>query len=73
MPGGQRRPADPVAIGSFVPSTFYPVEVFPTGTRNVELSKNRVSHDEAGTSGGDTIIIPSAYLTFKRSGDSPVA
>lgn len=32
MPGGQRLPADPAAIGSFVPSTFDPAEVFPAGT-----------------------------------------
>jgi hypothetical protein len=57
MPGRQRLPADPVAIGSFVPSTFYPVEVFPTGTPNVEFAKNRSSHDEAGTSGGDVTIV----------------
>ena len=70
---GARRPSMPGRQGFVVPPRFYPAEGFPAGTRDLEFSKNRVSRDESGTSGGDVNNDRISYLLSQGDGDSPVA
>jgi hypothetical protein len=57
----------------------FPLRGFPPGRTfsrqppNPEFSRNRASRDEAGTSGGDAVIVPDLFLAINGGGDSPVA
>src|SRR5438552_703590 len=76
---GRRHPAHdlracPQAKGSLVPSVFYAGKDFLPATANTEFSKNLLSRNKAGTSGGDRASLARFRPEGKEEdGDSPVA